>query len=420
MDRHGATTLLPRLGPSAATFRAAVAWTLAATLLPTAASARPGGGGRAFNAGSQGANLSFPRASGVVRGGVPVVTRPLSPELGALARQSRLERLANASGKLFDIVPPVPPDLAADGPLPGYRLVRLGRKHNNRLCFAATVAGTKGLIMLDTGAANTALNEATYRSLRLGGSARLPAGVPRVLSINGQNTPLAEAPDLRVGGSNLGAVPVCLIPRGYLYDGGTGEGGGQLYDGLLGQNVLRHYHAMIDCGRLVLYLDLDPSKKLDLSASFARYGWTRVPMTDTGSHFLVPCVVNGRRFRLVVDTGAPFTNLDLSLVRDARVATRALPWRQNLIGRESQPVSLVDLDRLQIGGYLARDVHMTATAQSLAAFAGRGGGAGGDPIIGLLGGDLLARHGAIIDFGNKALYLKPAGGPASAGHRAGR
>ena len=378
---------------------------LAVLLATTPASARPASVRAGQGSGTVGLGLS-------IRSGFPTLPRSSNPDVGVLSRQYRLERLTNATPRLFDIVPPAPPDLAASSPLPGYRLIPLGRKRNNRLCFTAMVAGTKGLIMLDTGATNTALNETTYRSLRLGGASRLPAGVPRALSINGTTTPLAEAPDFQVGPSNLGAVPVCLIPRTYLQDGAA-DGQGQLYDGLLGQNILRHYQAMIDCTRRVLYLDLDPAKKVNLASSFARNGWTRVPMIDTGSHFLVPCVLNGHRFRLVVDTGAPFTSLDLNLLKDAQVPSRPLPFRSNLIGRAPSPVSLVDLDHLQIGDYVAKDVHLTATAQSLAEFAGRGDRSPDEPVIGLLGGDLLARHGAIIDIGNRALYLRANTAPAA-------
>ena len=377
---------------------------LAVATLPAQAFARPGGA-RAAAPGVAQPNSFFPRGTGYPRPSSPGFSRPPTLDAGTINRQALLERIANASGRLFDIVPPVPPDRAANSLLPGYRVVRLGRKRNNRLCFAATVAGTRGLIMLDTGASNTSLNAVTYRALLLGGTSRLPAGVPKALSINGRDAPMAEAPDFRVGASNLGAVPVSLIPRSYLQDGNEGEG--QLYDGLFGQNILRHYSAIIDCARMLLYLDLDPAKKLDLAASFARHGWTRVPMIDTGSHHLVSCVLNGRRYRLVVDTGAPFTCLDLNLLRDAGVVTHSLPVRQNLLGRDAEPVSFVDLGQLQIGPYLARDVHMIATPQSLAAFAGRENRSTEEPVVGLLGGDLLAHHGAIIDIGNKALYLKP-------------
>ena len=336
---------------------------------------------------------------------LPTGGRLSDSEVAALNTQSRLNRLGDPSAQTYDIVPPAHPQ-TPPGPLPGYQIVRLGRGHNNRLCLVGVVAGTKGLMMLDTGASNTALSEATYRSLLLDASAKLPPGVPRSVSLNGTRTPLAEAPNFYVGKSDLGAVPVSLVPRRYLFDAGAPGSKGRLYDGLLGDNILRHYNALIDCARLVLYLDIDPGKKLNQSASFVRHGWTRVPMSDTGHHFTVPCVLNGRNFRLVVDTGAPFTNLDRNLLDAARIGSHDLPLRGGLIGTEAEQAGLVDLNQLQIGGYTATGVHMTATRESLAAFGGGQDRSAGGPIVGLLGGDILASNGAVIDMGTRALYLK--------------
>ena len=315
------------------------------------------------------------------RGNSPVISQPVVPRLTSplggqftdsdvsqLDFQSRLNQLSNASERSYDIVPPTPPTPISHSPLPGYQVIRLGRAHNNRLLLAGTIAGTKGLMMLDTGANNTALGDATYHSLLLNASYNLPDGVPRAVSLNGTRTPLAEAPDFYVGQSNLGAVPVSLIPRRYLSDAGPAGSQGRLFDGLLGENILRHYHAMIDCARLVLYLDIDPARKLNLASSFARHGWTRVPMSDSGSDFTVPCTLNGHRYRLIVDTGSPFTNLDRTLLTAAGVDSHDLPYRTGLIGTDAVPVGLVDLDQLHIGSYTANGVHMIATPQSLAAF----------------------------------------------------
>ena len=345
----------------------------------------------------------------------PTVGRASDSDVAELSAQSQLDRLATASAQSYEIVPPTPPGPAPAGPLPGYQIVRLGRGHFNRLCLAGTVAGIKGLMMLDTGANNTALSEVTYHSLLLNSSAHLPSGLPQAVSLNGTRTPLVEAPDFRVGKSNLGAVPVSLLPRRYLFDASPLDGRGRLYDGLMGENILRHYHAIIDCGRLVLYLNIDPARKLDLSASFAREGWTRVAMSDLGNDFAVPCVLNGQPFRLIVDTGSPFTNLDRNLLTAAKIGSHDLAARGGLIGTSSVQAGLVDLDRLQIGDYMATGIHMTATPQSLSAFErGRDGSSGG-PIVGLLGGDILADNRAVIDLGNRALYLKHPGGKTTRG-----
>ena len=350
-----------------------------------------------------GARASFPRTT------APTPIRQptsISAERDAL---STSDRTAFDMAQSYDIVPPADGNRAVKGPVPGYQIVRLGRGNNNRLCFAATVAGIKGLMMVDTGSQATVLNKTTYHSLLSSAARALPAGLPRAVSLNGTRIPLAEAPDFRVGPSDLGAVPVCMVPDLYLSDQGRGGANARVYDGLVGENVLRHYNAVIDCPRLALYLNLDPAKKLALATSFSRAGWTRVPMTDTGHHFLVPCVVNGHRYRLVVDTGAPFTNLDLNLLDAAQVGSRDLGVRSGMLATSTEKVSLVDLDRLQIGGYTATGVHMTATARSLKAFGGARDNAPDEPILGLLGGDILASNGAVVDFGTRMLYLKHPG-----------
>ena len=133
-------------------------------------------------------------------------------------------------------------------------------------------------------------------------------------------------------------------------------------------------------------------------------------MSDTGRHFLVPCVVNGRQYRLVVDTGAPFTSLDLNLLNAAQVPSHALGVHGGLLATSAEAVSLVDVDRLQIGGYTATGVHLTATARSLKAFGGVHDDAPDQPVLGLLGGDILASNRAVIDLGGRMLYLKHPGG----------
>ncbi len=374
-------------------------------LFPALAARSTGVGGVG---GAGGARYSPPPLSN------PSATGRLSqPNVAELDTLSQLDRLNTLSDRSYDIVPPANQNLTPGGPVPGYQTIRLGRGYNNRLYLACTVAGTKGSMMLDTGANNTSLSDGTYHFLLASAAARLPAGLPTAFTINGTRVPLAEAPDYNVGKSNLGAVPVTLIPPPYLADAGPRGSNGRQYDGLLGGNILRHYNAIIDCGRLVLYLDIDPARKLNLAASFVSHGWTRVPMLDTGTHFAVPCVLNGHKFRLIVDTGAPFTNLDRHLLAEAQIASHDLPMRSGLIGTQPQKVGLVELERLQIGNYTVTGVQMTTTSQSLARFGGRHDTATDAPIIGLLGGDVLANNEAVIDIGNKALYLKHPEGKAS-------
>lgn len=382
------STFSPRGRSAAFTFACLLA---AACPAPAFAAGRSGGsaGGRA--------------------GGVPVFTSPNNRyNINAADRNllSPLSQLSSPPAKGYDIVPPAHPSLTSTGPLPGYQIVALGRGRNNRLCLTSTTAGIKGLIMVDTGANTTSLSDSTYHSLLFNAAYKLPTGVPGAVNLNGNRTPLAEAPDFYVASSNLGAVPVCLVPHRFMSSVNPSDGKGQRYDGLMGENILRHYNAIIDCGRLALYLNIDPAKKVDAGPSFQRGGWTRVPMSDIGNNFTVPCVLNGHKFRLIVDTGSPFTNLDRNLLASAQIDSHDLPISSGLFGTQARQAGLVDLDHLQIGDYTATGVQMTSTPQSLAAFDGSHDSLTAGPIVGLLGGDILAKNGAVIDIGNKVLYLK--------------
>ena len=223
---------------------------------------------------------------------------------------------------------------------------------------------------------------------------------------------MAVAPDFRVGQSNLGAIPVCLVPNRFLYDVSIERGPGydRRYDGLLGEELLRHCNAMVDCGRLALYLNTGPARKLSVSTAFVNAGWTRVAMSDVHNDFTVPCTINGHHFRMLVDTGAPFTTVNRALLDAAQLQSRDLPgFRGGLVGTRAQDTGLVTVAGMKVGDYTVPNIHMITTPQSFAQFGGPHDESQEGAIVGLFGCDALAANAAVVDVGNKALYLKRAG-----------
>ena len=298
--------------------------------------------------------------------------------------------------------------------LPGYEVVRLGSGNFNRLTFTATIEGKTGTMVVDTGAAGTFLGEGKFGFLRPGVDRQLPAGVPKTASINGSKALVGYARDFHVGNANLGALPLRLVPDRDIFEGklGVSATGGRQYDGYLGEEILRHFNAVVDAGRLILYLNTDSKRKTDAGRGLVAAGWTRVPMSDLGRDFTVECSLNRKSFRLIVDTGAPFTVLDDHTVRNAQLAVTALPMRAGIIETRAQEASLVITDSLTIGSYVATGVHLVSQPNLHRALNTRF--EENAPVVGLLGGDILRRQNAIIDIGNKALYLKP---PAGASKR---
>jgi hypothetical protein len=300
------------------------------------------------------------------------------------------------------------------GASPGYEIIRLGRGHFNRIDFAAVIDGVKGLIVVDTGASATLLNAGTYGFLLKNGVKR-PDKMPATARINENSFPVAIAKDVQLGTVHLHNVPFPLGPSRYFYDTSIEGASDRVYDGYLGENVLRHYNAVVDCARLALYLNTDPARKVDLDRGLTQNGWTRIPMESVGYDFVVPCRLGGHPYRLVVDTGSPFTIFNTAILLKEHISQRELNARAGVIGYHPEVESLVTLDTLPIGDYTASTVHCLSSASLRRPLALSKAKPGDAPLAGLLGGDTLAANGAMIDIGNHALYLKHAGasGPAT-------
>ena len=297
----------------------------------------------------------------------------------------------------------------APAQLPGYEIVPLGRGSLNRLRLAATIEGTKGLLVLDTGAGGTFLSQAKYSSLLPGGDRQLPAGVPKDAGFNGIRVPVGYARDFHIGNANLGSLPLKIVPQRYLYDAKLlyAPQSDTQYDGYLGEDILRHYNAIVDVGRLALYLNMDPKRRTNPGRGLVAAGWTRIPMTASHGDFTVECVLGTKKFRLFVDTGSPFTVLDERVVRSSQAAVADIPMKGGVVATRAREMGMVMTNSLSIGSYTATGVHLVSEA-GLQSSMGISSEAA-VPLGGLLGGDILARNNAMIDIGNQALYLKPPG-----------
>ena len=284
----------------------------------------------------------------------------------------------------------------------------LRRSGLNMLWLPATVENVKGSIIIDTGSPLTALSDAKYRFLLKGDTHPLPPGTPATISFNTLTARLALAQDLSLDGHDLGASLVVLVPERYLDEGEDFHYANRAsdFDGIMGEDFLRRYRAVIDCGRQLLYLNLGPARPDNLPAILPANGWTPIPMTEVDQHFVVPCMINRFACRLIVDTGSPFTTLDKTLLRSIKVSAHDLPFSGGLIGNDSGSEGLVHLHTLQIGDYAASDVQMTTMDHLASALVPKREQKADVPIIGLLGADTLGFNAAIIDLGGHALYLK--------------
>lgn len=292
------------------------------------------------------------------------------------------------------------------GGIPGYEVIALGRGHMNRLCLAATVEGVKGLMMLDTGASHSGLSTGKYAFLLKTETHPLPSGVPRTAKVNGTPTRIAFAKDFHVGKVDLGSLPLAMLPPRYLYETHVDD---RQYDGLLGEDLLRRFRAVVDCGHLAAYFNTDPARKINLGPGLLRAGWTRVPMSNLENDFVVPCEINGQTYRMIVDTGAPFVIMDRGMLQAAHVAVKDIPMHGGVIGTRGAQAGFVRLDSVAFGNYHVSHIQVVADPQSASYFQDHANDQTSGKVLGLLGGSFLADHHAFVDIAGSALYLKSDG-----------
>jgi predicted aspartyl protease len=193
------------------------------------------------------------------------------------------------------------------------------------------------------------------------------------------------------------------------------------YDGVIGCDFLARNFCLLDCGRHRLYVRggaTSEEQSRALAETLRRSGYAEIPL-QTDYLPTITGQANAQAIRLVVDTGAAFTILDesqikrlgLAIIKEEAPAT-GTSIRQDLsanligIGKVGMhPVRVATLESLQIGPRIWKRVHVGVT--SLENWGLAKPGSTNEPIEGLLGPDLLNRHGAVIDFSNRKLWLFP-------------
>jgi predicted aspartyl protease len=177
-------------------------------------------------------------------------------------------------------------------------------------------------------------------------------------------------------------------------------------NGVVGVDLLREYHAVIDCGHQKLFTrkQYSPQDSDRLAGLLAERGFARIPMRLTHDEELeVEATVNSQRTRLLVATGASFTFLG----REAGYAAgvKAAPSRFLYPLENSRLLQLSNgiAQALDIGSFTLTDakvVLIDLSSQTLHT------AEPAETNSGLLGMDLLSLNYAVIDFGNLTLYLR--------------
>ena len=280
-----------------------------------------------------------------------------------------------------------------------YEALPLIRSAQNHLLVRAEINGKPALLGVDTGAPVSAIalsRRAYFGMAPITGKSTLPSR----LSINGAFNSVAIARNLRLGALNLVDEPMVLVDLGGMRRSSKRDE----IDGILGADILFPTKAMLDCQRQILVLKINPSVPGSVPG-FDLSGFRRIPMhVSDGFNLYVDGSVNGKKARLMVDTGAFATLLHSRFVRGMRIPMRETPFSSSGVNLKQRGVQMATIARFSIGS-------MDLDRKDVGVINLEGLIHGGlldasPPVAGLLGSEILRRHHAIIDFGTKNLYLK--------------
>ena len=255
--------------------------------------------------------------------------------------------------------------------------------------------------VVDTACPVTIIDSTVYPKLAAPGAGSSAVGRTLYLKSFGYRAAMSGSiADLRIGGTDLGRVPVGVTALDTVLGRGNPDA-----EGILGSDLLLRCHAIIDLKSGTLLLDPSSGQREALAQRVAREGYTAVAMTPTsGLHLAVPCMLSNVSQRLVVDTGSPGMVVQRSLISTSElVRPSRVSYMKTLAGGTT--VAWLPLQNWSIGDFPVESA-MVATGDFRGGiFAERT--SNGGQVAGQLGLEPMAHWHALVDFGTRNIYLKP-------------
>ncbi|MGI8819500.1 MAG: aspartyl protease family protein [Chthoniobacterales bacterium] len=283
-----------------------------------------------------------------------------------------------------------------------FEALPLERSRQNHLLLRTFINGKPALMGVDSGAPVSAI--AITRAAHFGLTpAQGTENIPTRLRINGQFNQVVTARNLQLGSLNLVDEPLVAIDLG-----GSSTAAQSMHeqaiDGIIGADILFPTSAVLDCAAQVLILKIDPNVRGGAPGLDFR-GFSRVPIqVSPGDNLYVDGRVNGKRARLMIDTGAFATLLHQPFLRRMKIPLRDSAFSSAAVNLKRRGVQLATISRFSIGSVDIRSKEVGVI--DLEGLVRSGLLEATPPVAGLLGSEILRRHNGIIDFGTKTLYLK--------------
>lgn len=131
-----------------------------------------------------------------------------------------------------------------------------------------------------------------------------------------------------------------------------------------------------------------------------------LPLQQEGYHLILHIELLEKKFKMVLDTGASKTVLDRTILLESGIDESLFTSTGILssgLGTNEMQSAIFTLPYLNIGDWSCKNFDVAVLDLSTINYAYTQIGA--DPIVGVLGGDILYRYGAIINYKKLTLQL---------------
>jgi predicted aspartyl protease len=285
----------------------------------------------------------------------------------------------------------------------GYIPIPLTRSKDNHLCVKAEVEGKEHFLSVDTGWSITTLTKSIGKKLPSVESLGAHVEDPVLGSLD--KTGLSLIKTLKLGLAQFANEPV--IVESLSADGDV------IWQGVLGADFFSRHFCLIDCLDLRLYVrGGEPGEAVSqaITNSLAKSGYVAAPLKKTQS-LCLSCEfeINSGTATLLIDTGSLYTVLD-----DAAAIRCKLPWQKTgerivggVSGIRATSIYATGAKTFRAGG---ADMPLHRLKLGIADLSDWKIGRkepNGEKLDGMLGGDLIAANGALIDFVGCVLWFNP-------------
>ncbi len=297
----------------------------------------------------------------------------------------------------------------------GFGLV-IAKPEKNRINIPVKINEQEGRLFLDTGASFTSLSNRYLKRFQLSEYAYMEGGNPSIrTSLGGEinNYFPTKAEKFEIG--NL-----VFHPWPFVVHKAT------MKHGLLGADFLHFTSSVIICRAGAVFLSPEGQPARNIGRELKKFGYTEIKLLMKygfggidikrqikgddrlliSGVFVVPISFEGIEGLALLDTGTKYTSIDKSLLKNTNKRMKYLPHiRFRDVMGNSAGVSSICLTNLCVGDYCLEDRQDVAVIDLSSADKKRELKEK-SYLAGLIGFDILVSNNAIIDFGNRRLYMQ--------------